>query len=189
MPDRPISKLAMELREVDDQRRQIVGIVAPYDEVTYLSPNPRGERVMRGAFAKSIAQRGGRIPLFRNHDHSRKLGVSAGWVDDDGGLVGTFDILPGPHGDELLDDCRNGCLDSLSAGFVPLVAPRGRDGVVQVREGRLHEVSVTALPAYQGAGLLAVREAVPLDDLLAPFRNPPAVNLAPIAPIGYRPRR
>jgi HK97 family phage prohead protease len=189
MPDRPQLELPMELREVDDQARQIVGVVVPYDEVTYLSPHPGGERVARGAFAKSIAQRSGKVPLFRNHDHARKLGHSIGWTDDAAGLTGTFAILPGAHGDELLEDCRNGCLDSLSAGFIPLVAPRGRDGVVTVRDAKLHEVSVTALPAYQGAGLLAVRSATQLDDLLAPFRNPPAVNLAPLAPIGYRSRR
>ena len=54
-------ELAMELRSVDEPQRLVVGVVVPYDELTYLTPDPRGERVKRGAFARSIAHRGDRI--------------------------------------------------------------------------------------------------------------------------------
>ena len=39
---------------MDDAERRIVGVVAPYDETTYLVPDPGGERIMRGAFKRSI---------------------------------------------------------------------------------------------------------------------------------------
>jgi len=79
-------------------------------------------------------------------------------------------------------------LDMLSVGFQALTATRGADGVREVKEGRLVEVSVVALPAYAGAAVLAVRNAQDLDALLAPFLNRPQVNLDPVAPLGY-PRR
>ena len=47
-------QLAMEIRSVDDAERRIVGVVAPYDETTYLVPDPGGERIMRGALQGSI---------------------------------------------------------------------------------------------------------------------------------------
>lgn len=186
MTSSPWTQLPMEIRSVDEAERVVVGIVAPYDETTYLSPNPRGERVARGAFTKSIRQRGDRVPLFRAHDHARKLGVSRGFVDGAEGLIGEFSVLGGDHGDALLEDLRHGYLDSLSAGFQTLNASRDRDGVTVIREGRLHEVSVVALPAYQGAGVLSVREARPVAELFGPA---PVVNLAPLPPVGYGPRR
>ena len=91
-------------------------------------------------------------------------------------------------GDELLSDCRNGYLDSMSVGFQPITVNRGADGVREVKEARLLEVSMTAIPAYAGAALLAVRNAQSLDDMLAPFRNRPDVNLAPIPPMLHTPR-
>lgn len=183
-----MDQLVMELRDVDPSERVVVGVVAPYDEVSYLTPDPAGERILRGAFKKSITQRGGKIPLFRSHDHSRKVGTSRRFTDDTAGLVAEFHIVSGTHGDELLEDLRNGCLDSMSAGFQTLVAGRGPDGVREVKEARLLEVSMVALPAYQGAAMLSVRNAQELDTLLAPFRNRPDVNLAPLPPILHTPR-
>jgi len=181
-----MDELVMEIRSVDADAREMVGMIAPYDEVTYLTPDPNGERILRGAFAKSIRQRGGKIPLLRNHDQSRKIGTSMRFVDSDDGLVGEFKIVPGDHGDAMLDDLRNGCLDMLSVGFQAIRAGRGADGVREVKEGRLVEVSVVALPAYAGAAVLAVRNGQDLDALLAPFQNRPEVNLDPVAPLLYR---
>jgi uncharacterized protein len=184
-----MDELIMEVRHVDADAREMVGIVAPYDEVTYLTPDPQGERILRGAFAKSIRQRGGKIPLLRNHDQSRKVGNSSRFSDSADGLVGEFKIVAGDHGDLMLDDLRNGCLDMLSVGFQPLTAVRGADGVREVKEARLVEVSVVAVPAYQGATVLAIRNAQNLDEMLAPFRSRPIVNLDPVPAVVYRPRR
>jgi hypothetical protein len=183
-----MNELSMEIRNVDPDLREMVGVVAPYDEVSYFTNDPAGERIIRGAFAKSIRQKGRKIPLLRNHDQSRRIGNAVGWVDDPEGLTGTFKMVDGEHGDMMLEDLRNGCLDSLSVGFKPLVVKRGADGVREVREAMLGEVSVVAIPAFAGAAVLAVRNAQDLDALLAPFQNRPDVNLAPVTPLLY-PRR
>ena len=183
-----LEQLPMEIRSVDTAAREMVGMVVPYDEVTYLTPDPNGERVLRGAFSKSIRQKGRKIALLRNHDQTRKLGNATDWSDGPDGLVGTFKMVDGEHGDLMLEDLRNGCLDSLSVGFRALTAQRGADGVREVKEAMLAEVSVVTIPAYAGAAVLAVRNAQDLDALLAPFANRPQVNLAPVPPILY-PRR
>lgn len=67
-------------------------------------------------------------------------------------------------------------------------AHRSADGAREIAEAKLVEVSLVAIPAYEGSGLLAVRNAQSLDDLLAPFANRPDVNLSPMPHIGYRPR-
>jgi HK97 family phage prohead protease len=178
----------MELREVNTAQRVVVGVVSPYDEVSYLTPDPNGERIRRGAFARSIAHRETRIPLLRRHDQSLRLGVSRRFDDGAEGLVGEFVVNHGDEGDRLLEDCRDGYLGAMSAGWLGLDARRADDGVREVTEAKLVEVSLVAVPAYEGAGLLAVRNAQSLDDLLAPFRARPDVNLDPIPPLAYRRR-
>jgi HK97 family phage prohead protease len=177
-----MAELMMELRAVDPDARTITGVVAPYDETSYLTPDPAGERIGRGAFAKSIRQRETRIPLCVAHDHKKAAGFSRSWTDDDGGLSAVFAVRSGAFGDEVLDDVRGGFLPSLSVGFVPLVQRRAADGVVEVREAKLMEVSLVLIPAYQGAAVVAVRAAAQLDELLAPFANPPVVDLSPFTP-------
>jgi HK97 family phage prohead protease len=182
------NELVMEMRSVAEAERVIVGVVAPYDETTYLTGDPSGERIRRGAFSRSIEHRGGKIPLLRNHDRERKLGRSRAFREAPEGLIGEFLVNEGAPGDELLEECRHGYLDGLSCGWVPVRVGRGADGVREILEAKLGEVSMVALPAYQGAAMLSVRNAQDLSELLAPFAARPAVNLSPIAPILYRPR-
>lgn len=178
--------LAMELRDVRTTERLVVGVVMPYNEVSYLTPDPMGERVLRGCFARSIAARGGKVPLVRGHDHAgRRYGVSQSFAEQPDGLVGTFRVNDGEPGDVLLEDCRNGYLPAMSCGFQPVRTQRGADGVREVVEAKLVEVSMVGVPAYEGAAMLAVRAAQPI---VPAFPPRPDVNLEPIAPLAYRPR-
>lgn len=177
--------LAMELRDVRAAERVVVGVCAPYDETSYLVPDPMGERVKRGAFARSIAARGGKVPLLRAHDAGRRMGTSRSFTESDDGLLGEFTVNAGDSGDALLEDCRLGYLAALSCGFQPIRAERGPDGVREVLEAKLVEVSLVGVPAYDGAQLVAVRAAAPI---VPAFPPRPDVNLAPIPPLMYRPR-
>jgi uncharacterized protein len=174
--------LAMELRAFDEGERTITGVVAPYDETTYLVSDPGGERIKRNAFNRSIAQRGTRIPLCVNHDHSHAVGMSREWKDGSDGLQGIFGIRKSVRGDEILSDVREGYLTALSVGFLPVDAARASDGVMEVREARLFEVSLVLIGAYDGARVLAARQAEAVSEILAPFQNPPALPLPFAAP-------
>lgn len=177
--------LAMELRDVRASERVILGVVAPYDEISYLVPDPMGERVCRGAFRRSIAARGAKVPLLRGHDTNRRYGLSQSFTEDPEGLQGMFRVNDGDAGDDLLADCRNGYLAAMSCGFQPVKVTRGADGVREVQEAKLVEVSLVGVPAYEGAGLLAVRNA----QLVQPSFPPrPDVNLDPVPRLAYRPR-
>ena len=86
-----------------------------------------------------------------------------------------FHARPSVAGDEALEEARDGYLPGMSVGFVPVQHRRGRDGVREIVEARLLEVSLVPIPAYEGARVLAVREAAagvefaPLDVDLAPI--------------------
>jgi HK97 family phage prohead protease len=172
--------LVMEVRDVDEETRIVTGVAVPYDETSYLVPNPSGERIARGAFAKSIRQRETKIPLLVGHGHSgAAVGLSTRWADDDAGLLGAFRIKTGHVGDEALEDVRTGHLPAMSVGFKPLAMGRHSDGSAIVKEGRLLEVSLCAVGAYEGAQVVSVRNAQHVAALLEPFANPPAVDLSP----------
>jgi Escherichia/Staphylococcus phage prohead protease len=173
-----MSRLNMEIRSVDPAERTVTGVVVPYDEVSYLTPNPDGERVMRGAFAKSARQRGDKIFLFREHDHAHPVGRALGFEDTDGGLTGTFQIRASVLGDETLSDVREGYLPAMSVGFKALQARRGADNATEIVEARLMEVSLVAIGAYDGARVLAVRSVFNIGN--SPKQIQP--DLSPVMP-------
>ena len=172
--------LGMEIRSVEVPERIVVGMVAPYDETSYLAGDPGGERILRGAFNRSITHRGSAIPLHDNHSTGRRLGTSSSWEESDVGLVGVFSINEGPRGDDILTELRQGYFGGMSVGFQPIDVDRSDDGVRQIREAELIEVSLVGMPAYEGAGLVTVRSADVIVEMLRPFQNPPAVDLSPI---------
>ena len=176
--------LDMEIRDVTEARREIVGVVAPYNETSYLTGDPRGERLVRGCFRASIAQRGAKIPLCVGHNHGAErgaVGMSTRWEESDG-LLGVFAVRPDELGDNVLADVSAGYLPAMSVGFAPIPSRtrRAPDGALEHTEAALKEVSLVVVGAYDGARVLAVRSAQSLDDLLAPFRNPPVVDLSPL---------
>ena len=182
-----MTELLMELRRVDPTERVVVGRVAPYDEVSYLTPHIEGERIIRGAFNRSIHhRRKNGIPLLKNHDTGTVMGYSTSFDDGDDGLVGTFKINEGDIGDRFLDEVRDGYMKSLSVGFRPVRHSRGADGVREVREAQLVEVSMVGIPAYAGAEMIAVRSAEKIADLPDPFKNPVELNLDPYPSVLYR---
>lgn len=178
-----MNELTMSLRAATIAERTITGVVAPYDEVSYLVPVPGGERVKRGAFGKSIAERATKIPLFLAHDHAIPVGLSTLWSDDASGLTASFRVADGARGDEALEAASDGRLSGLSVGFLPVRQSRGKDGVMEVREGKLMEVSLTALPAYDSAAVLAVRSARrdPIAEMLERIGPTPEIDLSPVA--------
>lgn len=180
-----MGELHMDIRAVDGPRREIVGMVAPYDETTYLVAEVGGERLRRGCFAKSIRERAERIPLLLGHNHAEPaVGRSVSWQETPDGLVGVFMVKTAGRGDEVLADARDGYLAGLSVGFQPEMRVRAADGASEVSEARLLEVSLVPIPAYSRAEVLAVRSAEEIQAdiarLLEPFANPAPVDLTPL---------
>jgi uncharacterized protein len=175
--------MMMEVRDVDTMARTVTGVCVPYGETTELVRDPNGERILPGAFRKSIRQRGDRILMYREHGHREgadPIGKSVGFEDGADALRGTFSVRSSEEGDRALLDLRDGYLPQLSVGFVPLTTRKGSDGVTEVVEARLFEVSAVAIGAYESADVLAVRDAADALDVMAAFGPVPSVDLSPI---------
>lgn len=181
-----MQSLSMEVRSLNEDQRTITGIAVPYDATTYRVPG--GEVVRRGAFARSIQMRAGKVPLCRSHDPHSVYGYSTSFDEASDGLVGTFRVNEGDAGDQLLTEVRQGYLPAMSVCFEAVRdgIVRTAEGIREVKEAKLVEVSLVGIPAYEGAAVLAVRSAQDLDQLLAPFQNLPKWDLDPLPPIRYR---
>ncbi|MCP5024779.1 MAG: HK97 family phage prohead protease [Actinomycetia bacterium] len=149
----------------DGDGRTVSGICVPFG-VPRAVQDIQGrytEQFRYGAFSKTLQERGvGHVKLYVNHGHKRAelpVGVSTGFDQDPVGLLGDFHIASTRAGDEALELVRSGILDSFSVGFADFqtVWSQSRTHAERVECG-LGEVSLTEMPAHDGARVLAVRD-------------------------------
>jgi uncharacterized protein len=149
----------VELRLDASDGRVLTGLAVPYGQTTMNSPHPGGERFAPAAFKRTVKNHAGRLPkLFRNHDHAHAVGTAVSMQDTDEGLVASWRIADTPAGNAVLQEVREGVLDSLSVGF-RAVREGFVEGVREIREAHLLEVSLVPLPAYEGALVMSLRSA------------------------------
>lgn len=145
----------------DAAGRTVAGIVVPFDTVARVSDGgkPYQERFQRGAFAKTITERGDRVKLLYQHDHAEPIGRATLLREDPVGLYAEFKVSAVPAGDQALELVRDGVIDSFSVGFAKV--KERKDGDVTVRtEVALREASLVTFPAYDGARITALRAAL-----------------------------
>ena len=167
----------LELRVADTSERIVEGIVVPWNETSFLTPDPRGERFRSGSLTRTIKDTGARVKLYRNHDHGTAVGRAVQWKSTDAGMWAQFRIATTPAGEAVMEEIREGMLDAFSVGFRPVRETRAADGAREVIEAKLHEVSITPMGAYDGARVLAVRDTTDKRKTLDPMPN---VNLSPL---------
>ncbi len=117
-----------------------------------------GDRVLPGAFARSIARRGARgIRLLWQHDPASPIGVIDEIAEDGRGLFVRgrllLDVARGQEAHALLSAAA---IDGLSIGYRAVVAERDRDGVRNLREIDLWEVSLVTFPMQPAARVAAL---------------------------------
>lgn len=184
-----MSTLITATPKVDAPNRCFTGCCVPYDELTFLVPNPNGERVMRGAFNASLRARGDRrLFLFRGHDHREAIGHAVDFSDEPDGLHARFVVRETAEGDRALADLLDGYLPGLSVGFRPVEVVRGCQGEAVVVRGELKEVSLVTVGAYEGARTLAMRAAqaaqgIPTNGTILVNRRPVAQPFIPARPV------
>lgn len=147
--------------EVSQSKREVIAYASAFGNV-----DAQGERVRKGAFAKSIAERlpEGQIKLFRNHwEH---IGVVREAEEDDFGLLTRSYISKTPAGDAALEQLLDGSLSRYS--FRGTVIRAGiqiepnADGepmeILELTEIKLKEVGPVDLdPANPLARVLSVK--------------------------------
>lgn len=112
-----------------------------------------GDIVLRGAFAKSLAKRRGRIRLLFQHDPKEPVGIWEEMHEDEHGLFVAGKLVPGvPRAEALKRLIENRALDGLSIGFRTVKASReAGTGHRCLSEIDLYEISIVTFPMMEEA--------------------------------------
>jgi HK97 family phage prohead protease len=146
--------------------RMIELVVMPYEREALVPFRGRmiTEIVSRGAF-DGIERRANRVRVNRDHKRERTIGRATAFHPfREEGLVAEVRIARTELGDETLELAADDCLDA-SAGFLPM--PGGEKWETRNRcriaKAWLGHIALTPEPAYDGARVLAVRNAERLE--------------------------
>ena len=139
-----------------------------------------GTAVKRGAFTKTLQERGGRVPVLWNHWSDTPIGLPTELKEDDTGLWFNASIVEETQaGAEVMALLRKGVPLGMSFGFETIKSrpieeaddldwshapdfyrnPENRPDVRVIEEIRLWEISVVTFPANELATIDSVRAA------------------------------
>ena len=137
--------LDLERREEENGGRTIYGIAVPYDKEQRIGKDT--EVFRKGAFAEVI-KAAHRVKLLRNHKSESPIGRATLLRETDEGLYAEFKVSKTREGDDALELVKDGALDQLSIGFVPIKNRKREDGVIERIKAHLAEVSLVTFGAY-----------------------------------------
>ncbi len=127
--------------------RTISGIAVPYDVEQRIS-GQLVEVFRKGAFA-DVVRAPFRVKLLRGHDaKAMPLGRATMLKETDQGLYAEMRVSQTRAGDEVLELIKDGALDQLSIGFMPLKNRKRDDGVIERIKAHLAEISLVTFGAY-----------------------------------------
>lgn len=163
-----VNPVCLELRDVEvggsKKAKYLEGRAVPYNVDANLGFFR--ERVLPGAFKKSIREAANGLPLLLFHE-SRQLDSHIGkvesWREADDGLHGVWRLIDTDSAQRAAQMVRDGVLGYMSIGFLPIKQVNEWDDeenlTVVLHEARLLEVSLVSTPAYAQATTTKVRMA------------------------------
>lgn len=141
--------------------RTLTGRVATYGRLYDIGPFT--EILRPGVFRKSITEAARSLPLLTMHNHDEvPVGRAVEWEDTDEALIGHWEFDTRAGAVEAARLAEEGYLTGLSVGFAPINSrwdDSGDKSHAERIEARLLETSLVPVPAYDDAGVVAVRSA------------------------------
>ena len=181
--------MPMRRFSVDRETRTIEGVALPYGEIGF--KGFERYRFLPGSLQWS--EDVGRVKLLRDHDFTAALGRAASLANEGNEFRVRFKVARGDDGDRALSLAEDGVLDGLSVGVdfdpaVDLATDPDDSGVILVRRADVREVSLTAMPAFDGARVTSVAASRTQGDPMDPCttcgqRHAAGVACASPAPI------
>lgn len=179
---------------VDVDKRTISGLIVPFGPTAVA-------KFQRWRFAPGSLTWGNdlsRIKLLRDHDPAQALGRAVRIQQFEHGVDATFKVAHGPEGDRILALAADRVVDGLSVG-IDTDDPGARfgpdptdPGVQLITNVPLREVTITAMPSFDGArvanvtaqkeGLTAMTTPTVTAPAPAAPADPAAAPAAPAAP-------
>jgi len=132
----------------------------------------QGDKIQPGAFARSIAQKRGQIPIFYNHDDGEWIGLSTSLAEDGRGLALTGQLFQNSAGQDAYQLLKGaaalGYRVGMSIGFTANDWDYGDDSMIRtLKEIDLWEASLTPFPAQPKAFVSDVKRIRELEKFLS----------------------
>ena len=119
-----------------------------------------GDRLMPGAFEKSLAAKGEGLPMLAHHDPTQPIGVWSELREDDRGLRVAGRISDTAYGRDVRTLAKDGAVTGLSIGYWPTDSDYDKGGNRVLKAVELVEVSVVTFPMNELARISAVKSAL-----------------------------
>lgn len=145
-----IKNCSFELKDLDTVGRRVVFAAAKFGNI-----DSDNDIITRGAFAKSISDRGPeaesnrKIKFLRYHDFEHEIGLIKGIEEGSDHLIVTADLGRSTKGNDAFLDYQDGIITEHSIGFmmVPDKIERLEDGTRLLKEVNLMETSAVTFGA------------------------------------------
>ena len=154
---------ALELKRLSEDGR-FAGYASVFDVV-----DSQRDVVLPGAFAQSLAERGGQVKLLWQHAMGEPIGYFTHMFEDAHGLYVEGQLmLELEKGREAYALLKQGVVKGLSIGYSPVHYSYDPDsGVRKLSEVALWEVSLVTFPANEAAQVTVVKSDDEMADLVA----------------------
>jgi HK97 family phage prohead protease len=131
------------------------GLASPYGD----PPDLLDDVIEPGAYRQAIAHQGKGYPFLFSHQQDQPLGVARISDSQDALLVDGELVMEDPNVQRAHAHMKKGSMRGLSIGFLPVEGKVGyrSDGVRVLKEIRLLEISLVAIPAAPRAQITAVK--------------------------------
>ena len=148
--------------------RTITGLAVPWDVVANLSGDVGPVKFLKG----SISVDGPMPKLLEYHDDTRVIGRVTERVASDEGLMFSATLSKTRAADDAMALLADGSISAVSIGAVPLKFKRV-DGVMEVSEARMIELSLVSFPAYADAEIQSVYASAEDEEEIPEEETPP----------------
>ena len=148
--------------------RTITGLAVPWNVVANLSNDVGPVKFLEG----SISVDGPMPKLLEYHDDTRIIGRVTERVSSSEGLLFTAKLSATRAADDAMALLADGSISAVSVGAIPLKFKRV-DGVMEVSEARMIELSLVSFPAYADAEISSVFASANDEEEIPEEETPP----------------
>jgi HK97 family phage prohead protease len=173
-------KGAFQLKDMDLGAREVAMYVSDFDTI-----DSDNDMIVRGAFSKSLAERGPQsgsnrqIAFLRHHDWQKQIGLPIKMEEDDKGLFVVAKLGNSTDGKDAMEDYKDGIIREHSIGFkyisdkIEFIEDSGMaaGGFWKVSELALWEFSAVTFGANQYTGVVDVAKGQERQDMALKLNN------------------
>lgn len=144
-------RIPFQIKAVSAGNREVEGYAATWQE------DQGGDTIVRGAFAKTLAERSDRVKVLWQHWHP--IGRPLEMVEDEKGLFVKYRISKTAQGDEALTLIEDRVIDTMSIGYEAVRFERSSEmpDKRKLLEVKLFEFSPVTFAMNEGAVITGVK--------------------------------